>query len=208
MTRAERRRLLLEERSDLHAFLLELDPPDWETTSLCRDWTVRDVAAHLSSAIGVTRRGLLKRSLRYGTGTDRANARSATAWRVKGEAGIIAPLADPSRIGLGFFYPGWALCEAVVHHQDMRRPLNRPRTIPEERLRVALDVLIGLPMLTGATRASRRVTIRATDIEWTHGSGPEVTGLAESILMALAGRNGALAELWGDGCKILASGQK
>jgi hypothetical protein len=42
------------------------------------------------------------------------------------------------------------------------------------------------------------------DINWSWGSGPEVTGTAEAILMAVAGRPAALADLSGAGFPVLA----
>jgi len=47
--------------------------------------------------------------------------------------------------------------------------------------------------------------LRATDVDWTHGSGPEVTGPAHSLLMAMTGRKDALADLSGDGVDTLRS---
>ena len=40
---------------------------------------------------------------------------------------------------------------------------------------------------------------------WSHGTGPEVTGPAEAVLMALAGRVEALEDLDGPGAEILAN---
>ena len=191
--------LLRKERAELVEFLSSLDDADWSRQSLCADWTVRDVTAHLASVVGLTRRGLLARMFRYGTGTDGANARTASAWSKRGTEQLLADLADPKRLGLGFFHPRWALGETVVHHQDIRRALGRPREIPEARLVGAIDVLVRMPFLTRASREQRRIRIRATDIDLVWGrKGPEITGPAESLMMALAGRTEALAELQGE----------
>ncbi len=40
-------------------------------------------------------------------------------------------------------------------------------------------------------------------MDWAAGSGPEVTGPAESILMTIAGRTSALPELAGEGVATL-----
>jgi hypothetical protein len=39
----------------------------------------------------------------------------------------------------------------------------------------------------------------ATDMSWSHGSGPEVSGPAEALVMMMAGRVGALDDLSGEG---------
>jgi hypothetical protein len=39
----------------------------------------------------------------------------------------------------------------------------------------------------------------ATDTDWRHGEGPEVSGPATALLTTIAGRTAALPELAGDG---------
>ena len=49
---------------------------------------------------------------------------------------------DHARRGVSRFVK-WpdALVDHLIHHQDIRRALGRPRTIPDERLIAALDAL-------------------------------------------------------------------
>lgn len=96
-----------------------------------------------------------------------------------------------------------ALVDGTVHHQDIRRALGQPRTIPAERLTRVLQLVPGNPRL-GAGRRIRGLGLRATDVDWTHGHGPEVTGPGEALLMAMTGRNAAIADLAGAGVPILA----
>ena len=49
----------------------------------------------------------------------------------------------------------------------------------------------------------RDVSLHATDVEWTHGDGPEVRGTGEAILLAATGRPVVLPELEGDGVERL-----
>ena len=44
----------------------------------------------------------------------------------------------------------------------------------------------------------------ATDMDWFHGDGPEVTGPAEALMMAMDARPGALNQLAGPGKTLLA----
>jgi uncharacterized protein (TIGR03083 family) len=102
--------------------------------------------------------------------------------------------------------PVTAIRAVVIHHQDMRRALGILRVVPEERVRAALDVVLtprGSTNLGSCQRAAG-LRLRADDIEWSRGSGPEVTGPAEAILMAVAGRPAALADLSGEGLPALA----
>jgi hypothetical protein len=108
----------------------------------------------LSSFLGVAAFGLVSRGVRFGTSTKGANARSTAASARNGAAMVTARLADARPLGLGLFTPVWALFEAVVHHQDMRRPLGLERAIPEDRLRLALGVVCRLPTGTGGRQRS------------------------------------------------------
>ena len=97
-----------------------------------------------------------------------------------------------------------ALTDNMIHQQDIRRPLGLPRTIDSERLRAALDFVRYAPTIRGAWRV-RGVKLVATDVDWSHGKGPEVRGPGEALLMVMAGRTDALGDLGGSGVAILSS---
>ncbi|BBY23896.1 hypothetical protein MSTO_41010 [Mycobacterium stomatepiae] len=97
-----------------------------------------------------------------------------------------------------------ALVDATIHHQDIRRSLGRPRSVPVDRLERVLGLVPGNPRL-GAGRRIRGLRLRATDVDWTHGRGPEVIGPGEALLMAMAGRRAALTDLSGPGCAAFAA---
>lgn len=61
----------------------------------------------------------------------------------------------------------------------------------------------GNPRL-GAGRRIRGLRLHATDIDWTHGEGPEVSGTGEALLMAMTGRAAVVDELGGPGKPVLA----
>jgi hypothetical protein len=90
----------------------------------------------------------------------------------------------------------------MIHQQDIRRPLNLPRAIPAERLHAALEFATMAPLIRGGWY-TRGVRLIATDLEWSTGRGPEVRGPAETILMAMARRPSAFADLTGPGVMIL-----
>jgi uncharacterized protein (TIGR03083 family) len=96
-----------------------------------------------------------------------------------------------------------ALLDGMVHQQDIRRPLGIPRTIPPQRLHTALTLTLKSPALRGARR-TRGVRMVATDLDWSYGSGPEVSGPGEALLMAMAARPDALNQVSGPGKDILA----
>ncbi|MGE2714416.1 hypothetical protein ACQI4L_10195 [Mycolicibacterium litorale] len=94
------------------------------------------------------------------------------------------------------------LLDAMIHQQDIRRPLGIARIIPPERLRTALQRSLYVPILCSAWRG-RRLRLIATDVDWTHGSGPEVRAPGEALLMSLAGRPSVFGELSGPGAPTL-----
>ncbi|MBS4727124.1 maleylpyruvate isomerase family mycothiol-dependent enzyme [Mycobacterium sp. SM1] len=118
-----------------------------------------------------------------------------------------ADRADASRYptaGLASGFGGMiALVDGMIHQQDIRRPVGLPRTIPQQRLRVVLDYALTAPAVRGAKRA-RGIRLVATDLDWTHGNGPEVSGPGEALLMAMAARPDDLNQLFGPGKTPLA----
>lgn len=76
----------------------------------------------------------------------------------------------------------------LTHHQDIHRPQGRPRTIPADRLLGALDAA---PTSGGFLKSKQRMAgLRwtATDVDWTLGSGPEIAGSAEALILLSSGR--------------------
>ena len=55
------RRLAREERADFAAFLETLSPRQWEASTLCTGWRVRDVVAHVISYDELDGRSLVGR---------------------------------------------------------------------------------------------------------------------------------------------------
>ena len=59
-----------------------------------------------------------------------------------------SPLPRTAGFAAGF-NGGIALVDAMIHHQDIRRPLKLPRVIPPERLKAALDFAKTAPTIRG-----------------------------------------------------------
>ena len=59
--------------------------------------------------------------------------------------------------------------------------------------------------MIGAKDRIAGVTLRATDTDWSHGSGPEAAGRAVDLLLAMTGRPAGLDGLNGDGVEVLRS---
>jgi uncharacterized protein (TIGR03083 family) len=188
------------ERRDLADLLETLTDAEWDAPSLCEGWTVRDVVAHVVSYEHLGWVGVATRMARARFDPERANAIGIAEAGDATPADLVRTLRQRLRPhGLTAGFGGRiGLTDAVIHHQDIRRPLDRPRTVPEDRLRAALDFAPRAPPLP-SRKAVHRLRLVATDLDWSTGRGPELRGPAEALLLAVAGRRTALRDLDGPG---------
>jgi uncharacterized protein (TIGR03083 family) len=194
-----------EERADFADLLAGLSPQQWEQPSLCERWRVKDVVAHVLSYDELNRRQLVWRFVKGGLWPSRINAVGVAEYATRSPEQLVELMRAciPPR-GLPSGFGGMiALLDGMVHQQDIRRPLGIPRTIPPQRLHTALTLTLKSPALRGARR-TRGVRMVATDLDWSYGSGPEVSGPGEALLMAMAARPDALNQVSGPGKDILA----
>ncbi len=192
------------ERDDIAALPATLTPQQWEVPTLCVSWRVRDVVAHMVSYDHLDARGLAGRFVKGRI--VHANQVGVDEFRAY-NIGELLEFFDRHRQprGLTAGFGGMiALVDGLIHHQDIRRSLGVPRTVPEDRLRYVPARTPGNPRL-GAHRRIRGLRLSATDLEWCHGRGAEISGPAESLLMAMSGRRGITRELTGPGVPILAA---
>ena len=198
--------LARQEREQFAELLAGLTPEQWDAPTLCTRWRVRDVVAHVLGYDDLSPTGLVLRFARGWFLVNKINGIGVAEYSDRSAAQLhelMRTHAEPAGLTAGF--GGLiALADGMVHQQDIRRPLGLPRAIPADRLRAALDFARTAPLIRGAWRA-RGVRLVATDIEWAAGRGPEVRGPGEALLMAMAARTAALADLQGPGKAKLAS---
>jgi uncharacterized protein (TIGR03083 family) len=194
-----------QEREELAGLLAGLSPDQWDSSTLCELWRVRDVVAHVITYDTLDHTQLAQRLVVSGFSVDRANARGVADFADRSPAELLdAVRAHLQPRGLTTTFGGRiALIDAMIHQQDIRRSVGLTRTIAPDRLRAALDFTRYAPLIRGAWYA-RGVRLLATDLDWSHGSGQEVRGTGEALLMAMAGRRAALDDLTGPGRSRLA----
>jgi uncharacterized protein (TIGR03083 family) len=198
--------LIHAEREALAQDLSSLDDAAWQTPSLCGGWSVRDVLGHMTATARMT-------PARFFTGLAASGFRFSimTARDVDRETAVTPPeqLAEFRKLIPATRHPpGPAeamLGEAVVHSEDIRRPLGISRDYPQEAVTRVADFCKGSNLLLGSKRRIAGLELRATDARWATGSGPEVSGPAISLLLAMTGRPAALSDLSGDGLETLRS---
>jgi uncharacterized protein (TIGR03083 family) len=92
------------------------------------------------------------------------------------------------------------LAETYVRALDVRAALGLPRTLDAALVDRVLTALVARPDAAARAAGLRLV---AADTGWSHGQGLEVSGPADAVALALAGRRGALGELTGPGVATL-----
>jgi uncharacterized protein (TIGR03083 family) len=194
------------ERREFADFLETLAPEQWDAPTLCEKWSVRDVVAHVISYDELSPRDVAKRFGRGLLSLTSPSQLGVQEYRTRTPDELIALIREyavPRGLTSGFG-GRIALTDGTIHHQDIRRPLGKPRDIPPERLVPVLDQALRAPNLP-AWRHARGLRLDPTNLDWSHGKGPEVTGPGEAILMAIAGRPDALPELEGTGTEVLSA---
>ncbi len=193
------RQMLLE---DLKTFSEE----DWSAPTVCDPWTPRQLVAHLTSLNQQTRWNFIKGLVTNRFDFDAFLAADMHRLDVGSNADILAAFertVDEARpIPLPKMVPP---TETMIHADDIRRATGRPRRVDPEHVRPFLKPYMksGVPV-RGKSRAEG-LSFRATDIDWSAGTGPEVAGPAFDLLLAIGGRADALANCEGDGVDILRS---
>ena len=95
------------------------------------------------------------------------------------------------------------LGEIIVHGEDIRRPLGLTHQSQEEAVVAVADSWKNSNLLIGAKRRIAGLRLRATDVDWVHGDGPQVAGPLISLVLAMSGRTQAHPDLTGEGLTTL-----
>ena len=193
------------ERAALIDDLEHFDDHRWETRSLCREWTVHDVVAHLVDTARTTRLGFLVGLARARFDFDRQNSRGVERERRASPEETLEQLRRVASRTSGPPAPlDTRLVEEVVHGEDIRRPLGLTRSYPREAVVRSLRLQARTPAsFGGAKELVARVRLTAADADVSIGDGPEVSGTALSLLLAVSGRRVALDDLDGPGLDAL-----
>lgn len=187
--------LAAEERAEFADLIAGFDDRQWNASSLCGNWRVRDVAAHVIAYLDRGRVGFAAALAKHRFDLGQLNADDVHSYSTCPPDRIVDTMRNCTPRGVGSSFGGRvALVECMIHQQDIRRPLNLPRIIPAERLHAALEFAKVAPLIRGGwyTRGFRLV---ATDLDWSTGRGLEVRGPGEALIMAMARRPSALADL-------------
>lgn len=198
--------LVAAERGALADDIAALTPEQWASRSLCPNWTVRDIVAHLTAAASTRPGAFLGQFAKAGFSFD-TYANAGLARQLGADTG--ATLAgfravQGSKTSPPGPKPTW-LGEVVVHAEDVRRPLGIAHSYNPEAVRKVADFYTGSNTLIGAKNRIAGLALMATDQDWHHGAGPAVEGPLLSLVMAMTGRKAHVEDLTGEGLERLRS---
>lgn len=197
------------ERGALAIDLADLTSAQWDTPSLCTDWTVRDIVAHLSATASLNPATFVLGMAKAGFSFDKfSNAqiakhrgadRAATLTEFRSLQNSTSAPPGPKTSWLG---------EVMIHGADVRRPLGIPHIYPIGAVRQVIDFYKGSNMLSGAKNRIAELSLHASDDDWHYGPDDpavRVEGPLLSLLLATTGRTVACDDLNGPGVTTLRS---
>ncbi len=208
MNGEEKWRVIAGQRRALVDLLADLDENEWERPSLCEQWRVKDVVAHLAltpQSPGIVR--ILLLGFRARGNFDAVNRDLAVAHANRPPAELLAQLRElaDSRRKPAITTLDNLLFDTLVHIQDVVIPLGLAASMPLDAAREGAERVWRMGWPFWARRRLRGVRLTATDLDWTAGEGAGIRGPIQALLLLLTGRTeAALPHLTGPGLERLA----
>ncbi len=196
--------LVRAERAALAQDMSGLNVEQWRHGTLCGQWDVEEVLAHLIAAASLNQWRWVRSMVGARFRVDVHNQRRMLEYRGSTPAetldrfrSIINSTTAPS--GHTAAYLG----EVVVHAQDIRQPLGLSRTPDVETLTPVADFFARRNFAVASRTVTAGLQLRADDGPFATGTGPLVTGSTLALVMTMAGRAPYLDQLDGPGVRTL-----
>ena len=194
------------ERTALAETIEALTPEQWKAPSLCTGWTIGFLAAHVLAGAEQTQghfvRGMAASGFRFNAFMERdaLDRSQLTAQQVADRLRLRTTTTNhpPAPVVA-------MLGEVVVHGEDLRHPIGLTRAVPADAADECLDMYTKSSFPVGGKKRIHGLRLLASDTGWSYGTGPEVSGPALSLLLAMTGRAAGLDGLTGDGAPMLAT---
>ena len=198
--------LVQAERAALAEDLTGLGAGQWRHGTLCGEWDVEQVVAHLTAAASLNQWQWLRSMVAARFRPDVHNQRRLAEHRGSTPAetldrfrAVITSMTAPSS-----HTPAY-LGEVAVHAQDIRQPLGLARTPSVEALTPVAGFFAQRDFTVPSRTQVAGLQLRADDGPFAAGAGPLVTGSTLALVMTMAGRESYAAELDGPGAPTLRS---
>jgi uncharacterized protein (TIGR03083 family) len=192
------------ERTALAEELSDLSAEQWRHGTLCGQWDVEDVVAHLTAAASLDRWQWVRSMLGARFRADVHNQRrmvehrgSTPAETLEQFRAVIASTTAPS--GHTAAYLG----EVVVHAQDIRQPLGLPRSPGVDALTAVAEFFARRNFTVTSRTTVAGLQLRANDGPFATSTGLLVSGSTLALVMSMAGRTPYVDQLDGPGVPTL-----
>jgi uncharacterized protein (TIGR03083 family) len=176
--------------------------------SNCAGWKVKDLVAHQASGTTYSFPKILGYLLRYREPAKVGHHMALDMGNSLSRAEVIAEFRrghgdKPANLFVRISDMKHGVLDAAIHLQDLRRSVGDHGEIPREQKEALFDLIPVTAGATGTKAVVAGLTLHATDLGRSVGSGPVVQGPFEAIMMAAGGRKEALSELSGPGLGTL-----
>jgi uncharacterized protein (TIGR03083 family) len=188
------------ERAVLADDLAGLDDTQWALRSLCAQWSIEEVVAHLTAAasVGPLRwfASVLGARFDFNLHNDRRLAEhlgvtpAQTLQQFRNILSSTTSAPGPTAAWLG---------EVVVHCEDIRRPLGIIRAVPIEIVVAVATFYARRDFAVPSRSRIADLRVEATDSAFATGAGPLIQGTTLALTMVMAGRGTYCDELTGPG---------
>lgn len=192
------------QRAQLADTLDQLTPSQWAQPALCAGWTVQVTAGHIVVGAEQTPGRFVRRMAANGFRFNRTMDRDARQVGATPAEEIVERLRATTTTTNHPPAPVVTMLgEVVVHGEDIRRPLGLPSELDAAAVSACLDMYAGANFPVGAKQRIAGLRLVASDTDWACGTGPEVVGPAQGLLLAVTGRSAGLDDLSGAGLPTL-----
>jgi uncharacterized protein (TIGR03083 family) len=192
------------ERTALAQDLSGLNAEQWRHDTLCGQWDVEEVVAHLTAAASLNQwqwaRSMLGARFRVDVHNQRRlldHQGSTPIETLDRFRAIIGSTTAPS--GHTPAYLG----EVVVHAQDIRQPLELQRRPGIDSLTPVAEFFARRNFTVASRTVVAGIQLRSDDGPFATGTGPLVTGSTLALVMSMAGRTVYIDQLDGPGVPTL-----
>ncbi|GAB3976423.1 maleylpyruvate isomerase family mycothiol-dependent enzyme [Plantactinospora veratri] len=178
------------ERQEQVELLATLRPEQWDASTLCAGWRVREVVAHTTlpfrNSFGRFVVDLVRARGSFDRMADRRARRDAAELPAEHLLGSLRDNVAHTWTPPGGGVHG-ALSHDVIHGLDITVGLGLDRRVPPDRVGLVLSRMrprniryFGVDL--------RGVALHATDLDWSYGTGSPLRGLAQDLLLVICGR--------------------
>jgi uncharacterized protein (TIGR03083 family) len=196
------------ERGELADMLADLPQSAWDLPTLCAGWRVRDLVAHVTMPFRYSTKRFVAELARSRGNFDAMSDRCARRDGAAPTAELLGALRDNLTnpwMPPGGGYAG-ALTHDVIHGLDISVPLGIGRRVPEHRLRLVLGAITAPAARKHFGTDVSGIELRASDMDWSFGSGVALSGAAQDLALVLCGRKLARGRLDGDPAAAFTAG--